>query len=39
MKKVRLKSWVETMLTVWTILDIGLIIVALYMQRMLELDL
>lgn len=35
----RLKSWVETVLFVWTGIDIGLILLALYMERLLELGL
>ena len=39
MKKMRLKPWVEIMLSIWTGIDIGLVLLALYMDRMLEIGL
>jgi len=39
MKRYKLKSWVETMLITWGILDFFLVSLALYMQRLLELGL
>ena len=35
----KLKSWVETVLFIWTGIDIFLITLALYMQRIFELGL
>lgn len=35
----KLKSWVETALAIWTGIDIGLVILALYMQRIFEIGL
>jgi hypothetical protein len=35
----KLKSWVETVLFVWAGIDIGLVLLALYMERLLELGL
>lgn len=39
MKKLQLKSWVQTLLTTWAFIDIFLIAITLYMQRLLELGL
>ena len=39
MKKLKLKSWVQTILIAWTGLDFMLVALALYMQRILELKL
>lgn len=39
MKKMRLKSWVITMLMTWFALDFFLVALALYMQRIYELGL
>lgn len=39
MRKTKLKDWVETTLFIWLGIDIGLIVLALYMQRLLELGL
>lgn len=35
----KLKSWVKTLLFIWTGIDIGLIALALYMSRILEIGL
>ena len=35
----KLKSWVETALAIWAGIDIGLVILALYMQRIFEIGL
>lgn len=35
----KLRSWVETTLCIWAGIDIGLIVLALYMQRILEIGL
>lgn len=32
----KLKSWVETALCIWIGIDFGLVMLALYMQRILE---
>lgn len=32
----KLKAWVETTLCIWAGIDLGLMILALYMQRILE---
>lgn len=39
MKKLKLKQWVQTTLTIWVGLDLLLITIALYMQRILEIGL
>ena len=39
MKKLQLKSWVQTLLISWGVLDFMLVALALYMQRILELSL
>ena len=39
MKKLRLKSWVQTTLIIWVGIDFTLIILALYMQKIYELGL
>jgi hypothetical protein len=39
MRKIKLKDWVETTLFIWLGVDIGLIALALYMQRLFELGL
>lgn len=39
MKKMRLKSWVQTLLTIWAGIDCLLVVMALYMNRILELGL
>lgn len=39
MKKLKLKAWVEPTLCIWVGIDIGLIVLAMYMQRLLELGL
>lgn len=39
MKKMKLRNWVETTLWVWAGIDIGLIVLALYMQRIIEIGL
>ena len=36
MKKLRLRSWVQTFLIMWTATDIFLIVLYLYMLRMVE---
>lgn len=36
MKKLHLKSWVETVLTVWAGIDFMLVVMVLYMIRILE---
>ena len=36
MKKLRLKSWIESLLIVWTAIDIFLIVIYLYALRMIE---
>ena len=33
----KLKAWVQTLLFIWAGIDIGLIALALYMERILEL--
>ena len=35
----KLKAWVETTLWIWAGIDIGLIVLALYMQRIFEIGL
>lgn len=37
MKKLRLKRWVETLLIAWATIDIFLIAIALYFERLVEL--
>jgi hypothetical protein len=39
MKKLQLKSWVQTLLIMWTGIDFVLIALALYMSRILEIGL
>lgn len=39
MKKLQLKSWVQTTLISWGVLDFMLVALALYMERILELSL
>lgn len=39
MKKLQLKSWVQTVLTVWVGIDCLLVAMALYMSRILEIGL
>lgn len=39
MKKIQLRSWVATTLSVWAGIDILLVVIALYMARILELGL
>lgn len=39
MKKIKLRSWVETTLSIWAGIDILLVVIALYMARILELGL
>jgi hypothetical protein len=39
MKKLQLKSWVQTLLTIWAGLDFLLVTMVLYMSRILELGL
>lgn len=35
----KLKPWVEILLSIWTGVDIGLVLLALYMSRILEIGL
>lgn len=35
----KLKTWVETTLCIWAGIDLGLVILALYMQRLFEIGL
>lgn len=39
MKKIQLKEWVQTLLTIWAGIDILLVVMALYMARILEIGL
>ena len=39
MKKLKLKSWIQTILIAWAGLDFVLIALALYMNRILEIGL
>lgn len=39
MKKLQLRSWVQTLLTIWVGIDFFLVVMALYMSRILELGL
>lgn len=39
MKKLQLKSWVQTLLTLWVGIDFLLVVMALYMSRILEIGL
>lgn len=39
MKKIKLRSWVVTALSMWAGIDILLVVIALYMARILELGL
>lgn len=39
MKKTQLKGWVQTALIIWSAIDLELIAVALYMNRILEIGL
>ncbi len=36
MKKMKLKSWVQSILSIWLGIDILLVAMALYMERILE---